>query len=201
MRPKLRPSGQAVVPQSRPRILADARNGVEPTRPALRPVNDDLCVPMACISSPGRCAATRSLGVWLLSRSRTRTAGPGHHRRRQPSAALSQPCQPCSDLLGQTLRHPPRRPVPPPVRQGQREKGRRGRRAYPPVHRLGSDALRRRLHRLRCRLLRAAGPAQPRAPGPRPPTRLARLGVQVIVTPPGDGTSPPPPADNPGQAA
>ena len=45
-------------------------------------------------------------------------------------------------------RHPPRRPVPPPgppVRQGQREEGRRGRRPHPAVHRLGGHALRRRL--------------------------------------------------------
>jgi sugar phosphate isomerase/epimerase len=30
---------------------------------------------------------------------------------------------------------------------------------------------------------------------------LARLGVEVIVTPPGDGAPPPPTPDNPGQAA
>ena len=37
------------------------------------------------------------------------------------------------------------------------------------VHRLGRHALRRRLHRCRHRLLRAARPAQPRASGPLPP--------------------------------
>ena len=83
----------------------------------------------------------------------------GAHPQGRPAATRRHGGSGLGDLAHH---HPPRRPVPPPgppVRQGKREEGRGRRRAHPAVHRLGGHALRRRLHRRRHRLLRAARPA------------------------------------------
>jgi transposase len=91
-------------------------------------------------------------------------------------------------------RHPARHPVPPPgrpVRPRPREESRGRRRAHPHLHRLGGDALRRRLRRSRSRLLRPPRHPQPRLPGPPPPAGPHPAWLPGHLSPPGDGSPPP----------
>ena len=88
-------------------------------------------------------------------------------------------------------------PVPGPVSGGwpagweaQRHKGRGSCGAHTAVHRLGGHETQRRLRRSRRGLLRPARPAQSRAPRPHHQEALSRLGYQVTLIPPGDGSPP-----------